>query len=159
VEAVEALRLLVERGVDARLVIAGDGRDKELRSRIDALGLQDKVVLAGFVRDPFPLFHAADAFLMCSRNEAMGRVTVEAMACALPVIGHASGGTVEILRDGMDGLLYPGGADALAERMQRLASDKALAVTLGREAARSAAERFNVERYASEVLGVYRSVL
>jgi glycosyltransferase involved in cell wall biosynthesis len=158
-EAVDALHLLDAGGVDARLVIAGNGRDKELRSRMEALGLRGRVELTGFVEDPFSLFHTADAFLMCSRNEAMGRVTVEAMACALPVIGHASGGTLEILHDNVDGLLYPGGPEALAERMKRVATDHRLAVELGRTAARSAAERFSVERYASEVLDVYRSVL
>lgn len=158
-EAVEAMALLKQRGVPARLVIAGDGRDAALRQRIAALGVGDAVELKGFVKDPFPLFHEAHALLMCSRNEAMGRVTVEGMACALPVIGHASGGTLELVEDGVNGLQYPGGAGALAERMERLVNDPALVRRLGEEAARGAAQRFSVERYASEVLDLYRVVL
>lgn len=159
VEAVEALALLKRQGRAVRLVIAGDGRDTALRQRIAELGVSDAVELTGFVKDPFPLFHAAHALLMCSRNEAMGRVTVEGMACGLPVVGHASGGTVELVEDGVNGLLYPGGAEALAERMARLVADPPLAHRLGDEAARSAAGRFSVERYAGEVLDVCRAVL
>jgi glycosyltransferase involved in cell wall biosynthesis len=158
-EAVEAMALLKQRGVSARLVIAGDGRDAALKQRIAELGVADVVELKGFVKDPFPLFRSAHALLMCSRNEAMGRVTVEGMACGLPVIGHASGGTLELVEEGVNGLLYPGGAEALADRMQRLAVDPVLARSLGEAAARGAAERFSVERYASEVLEVYRGLL
>lgn len=158
-EAVEAMALLKQRGVSARLLIAGDGRDATLKQRITDLGVADVVELKGFVKDPFPLFRSAHALLMCSRNEAMGRVTVEGMACALPVIGHASGGTLELVEEGLNGLLYPGGAEALADRMQRLAADPGLARSLGENAARRAAERFSVERYASEVLEVYRGLL
>lgn len=158
-EAVEALSLLRRRGLDVRLVIAGDGRDAALRQRIADLGVGDAVDLKGFVEDPFPLFHQAHALLMCSRNEAMGRVTVEGMACGLPVVGHASGGTLELVNEGVNGLLYPGGAEALAERMARLVTDPAVARRLGAEAARSAAGRFSVERYAGEVLEVCRAVL
>jgi glycosyltransferase involved in cell wall biosynthesis len=159
VEAVEALALLRRQGHPVRLMIAGDGRDSALRQRIAELGVDDVVDLKGFVKDPFPLFHQAHALLMCSRNEAMGRVTVEGMACGLPVVGHASGGTLELVNDGVNGLLYPGGAEALAERMARLVTDPAQARRLGVEAARSAAGRFSVERYAGEVLEVCRAVL
>ncbi|HMQ76272.1 MAG TPA: glycosyltransferase [Flavobacteriales bacterium] len=159
VEAVEALALLKRQGHPVRLVIAGDGRESALRQRIAELGVDDVVELKGFVKDPFPLFRGAHALLMCSRNEAMGRVTVEGMACGLPVVGHASGGTLELVNDGVNGLLYPGGAEALAERMARLATDAGLARRLGAEAARTAAGRFSVERYAGEVNEVYRAVL
>lgn len=158
-EAVEALYLVRRGGRAVRLVIAGDGRDQALRRRIAELGMDDAVEMTGFVKDPFPLFQRAHALLMCSRNEAMGRVTVEGMACGLPVIGHASGGTQELVDDGVNGLLYPGGAAALAGCMEKLAGDPALARALGEEAARGAAARFSVERYAGEVLDVYRAVL
>jgi glycosyltransferase involved in cell wall biosynthesis len=158
-EAVEALSVLVAAGHDVRLVIAGGGRDGQLRERIVELGLQDRVELMGYVEDPFPLYARAQAYLMCSRNEAMGRVTVEAMACGLPVIGHASGGTPELIEDGVSGLLYTGDASDLSDRMIRLVSDPAFGRRLGDEAARTVPDRFSVERCALEVLDVYRSVL
>ena len=158
-EALEALAILRKEGRDVRMVFAGDGRDKEVRERIAALGLTDVVELAGFVKDPYSVFLRVHALLMCSRNEAMGRVTVEGMASGLPVIGHDSGGTPELITDGGNGLLYPGGAEELAERMRRLVMAPERARILGDRAAHMAAERFSVERYADEVLAVYRSVL
>lgn len=158
-EAVNALRMVREQGFDVRLSIAGGGRDKDLIAHIHRAGMQDFVDLLGYVEDPFPLFAAAHALVMCSRDEAMGRVTVEAMASGLPVIGHASGGTPELVRDGITGFLYTDGAQALAGRMLELVGDLPRAGRMGRAGAQEAARRFTVEGYASEVLAVYRSVL
>jgi glycosyltransferase involved in cell wall biosynthesis len=158
-EAVEALSILIQRGYDVRLVIAGGGRDRDLRERIARSGIADRVELLGFVEEVLPLYFRSHAMLMCSRNEAMGRVTVEAMACGLPVIGHASGGTPELVENDVTGLLYTGGASDLADQMIQLVADAALARRLGDAASLTAQERFSVERCAQEVLGVYRSVL
>jgi glycosyltransferase involved in cell wall biosynthesis len=157
-EAVEALTILVHRGYDVRLVIAGGGRDRDLRERIACSGIADRVDLLGYVEEVLPLYFRSHALLMCSRNEAMGRVTVEAMACGLPVIGHASGGTPELVRDRSNGLLYAGGASDLAGRMEELVREPAYARSLGEEAHRTAQANYRVERYAKEVFAVYRSV-
>lgn len=158
-EAIRAFAIVHRAHPGTRLVLAGDGKSDHVRKLIADLELGHAVELAGFVKDMTSLFRCSHALLMCSRNEAMGRVTVEAMGSGLPVIGHTSGGTLELVKDDFNGLLYPGGPDALAERMLRLVNDPGLARMLGTNAMRDAAERFNVERYASEVLNVYRSVL
>ena len=158
-EAVDALRIVREKGHDARLSIAGGGRDKDLIMHIHRAGLAPFIDLLGFVEDPFPLFAKSHALIMCSRDEAMGRVTVEAMASGLPVIGHASGGTPELIADGITGMLYHDGAEELAQRMLQLIADPANARAIGERAATSASQRFSVERYATSVLEVYRSVL
>lgn len=159
VEAVEALRLVRDRGIDARLVIVGTGREGPLRTRISELAMDAHVDLVGYQPDPFPLLLSAHALLMCSRHEAMGRATVEAMACGLPVIGHASGGTPELIEAGVAGLLYEGGAGPLADRMVQLAGDVAQARAMGLAAQASSAARFSVERSCAEVYSVYRAVL
>ncbi len=158
-EAVDAVRAVRAKGHDVRLSIAGGGRDKDLITHIHRAGLQDVVELLGYVEDPFPLFRSAHALVMCSRDEAMGRVTVEAMASGLPVIGHASGGTPELVRDGITGLLYPDGPSALATRLLELIGDLPRARQMGRAGMEEAAQRFTVEGYAKEVLAVYREVL
>ncbi|HRH70953.1 MAG TPA: glycosyltransferase family 4 protein [Flavobacteriales bacterium] len=157
-EAVEALSTVLRSGAKARLVLAGGGNDKLVRQRAHALGIATSVEFTGYIEDPFRILLQADAYLMCSRNEGMGRVTVEAMACALPVIGHASGGTVEVVEDGVTGLLYRTGADELAGQMSALITDPERARQLGRTGAIRAAERFTIERYAREVFDIYRSL-
>lgn len=158
-EAVEALAEVRRTRPDVRLLIAGDGKQGLLERVIERTGQGGAVSLLGFVEDPFTVLRQAHALLMCSRHEAMGRVTVEAMASGLPVIGHASGGTTDLITDGMNGLLYPGGVHELAQRMLQLIDAPELARRLGDTASRIAEERFNIERYADEVLKVYRSVL
>ncbi|MBL7983250.1 MAG: glycosyltransferase family 4 protein [Flavobacteriales bacterium] len=159
VEAVEALRGLLDRGIEARLVIVGAGREAPVRERIAQLGLSAHVELTGYLAEPFDVLFRSHALLMCSRNEAMGRATVEAMACGLSVIGHASGGTPELVQHGVSGLLYPGGALPLAEQMALLAADGNLARRLGEQARQDAAARFSVERSCAEVNAVYTEVL
>ena len=157
-DAIRSLALVNRRIPTARLVLAGGGKAAHLQRLAKELGVADRVEFRGFVHDMRPLFQHAHGFLMCSRNEAMGRVTVEAMGSGLPVIGHASGGTPELI-NGHGGLLYSNGPEELAAHMLRLASDRTLARKLGQQLMCSSAERFNVERYASEVLTVYHAVL
>ncbi|HSQ56582.1 MAG TPA: glycosyltransferase family 4 protein, partial [Gemmata sp.] len=83
------------------------------------LGVADRVEFWGYIPDPERAFLAADAALMCSRNEAMGRVTAEAMAACRPVIGYDSGGTSELIDHERTGLLYRGGPDVLSGAMAR----------------------------------------
>ena len=158
-EAIRALALVKEQCPDVRLVIAGGGKTEHLKRLIAETGMQTHVDLPGFVPDMRPLLLSSHALLMCSRNEAMGRVTVEGMGSGLPVIGHNSGGTPELIGGEYGGLLYDHGPEELAQLMIGLANDPAKAREMGQHLMRSAAERFNVERYATEVLGVYRSVL
>lgn len=158
-EALEAFRMVIDQGLDARLIIAGEGRVEALRERIAALRLDDRVELAGFLPDVFGFYERSHALLMCSQHEAMGRVTVEAMASGIPVIAHASGGTLELIRDGEDGLFYKAGAGELAQHMRTLIADRSLAQCLGDRGSLNAEARFTVERHAEEVLRVYHEVL
>ncbi|MFN6178830.1 MAG: glycosyltransferase family 4 protein [Flavobacteriales bacterium] len=155
-EAVDAFRIVLDRGLDARLIIAGSGREAPVRERIAALGLQDRVEMTGYVKDPYSVLLRAHALLMCSPNEAMGRVTVEAMASGIPVVGLDAAGTSEIVTHRRNGLLYNGGCEALAQRMIELASDRDLARTMGRSAQDDTVARFSIERYCDEVAAVYQ---
>jgi glycosyltransferase involved in cell wall biosynthesis len=154
-EAVEAVHLLRRNGRHVRLIIAGSGRDKALRERIVALGLTDHVHVQGFVSDPFPLYQAADVLVMCSRHEALGRVTIEAMASGLPVIGHCSGATPEVLGDGAYGVLYTGGPTELAQHVARLMDDVPLRVRLASAARHVVRERYTTERCGQAVSTLY----
>lgn len=147
-ETVRALQLVREQRPEARLVIAGSGRDRDLRAAIIRTGQQDAVELPGYVDDPIGMMLRCDAFVSASRWEAFGRSMVEAMACRLPVIGHASGGTPEILEEGVTGVLYKKDERDLSTAMLRLMSDRDAACAMGEKAHAVARERFTVERSA-----------
>jgi glycosyltransferase involved in cell wall biosynthesis len=80
-------------------------------------------------------YASADLFVFPSRSETLGNVVLEALASGLPVVGVAEGGTVENVRDGINGVLCePGDADAFAEGIRRLADDSELRCRLGANA-------------------------
>ena len=122
------------------------------------LNVADRVEFWGYIPDPERAFLAADVALMCSRNEAMGRVTAEAMAACRPVIGYDSGGTSELIDHGRTGLLYHGEAEALAECMIRYTEWPGEARQHGDAAWQIARERHSIEAYAASIHEVLRRI-
>lgn len=150
-DAVRAVAQLAARGLDIALDLVGGGDpayETELRRLVADLGIEDRVRFVPFETEPLKWVARADVALMCSRAEAFGRVTVEAMKLGKPVIGARSGATPEHVRDGENGLLYTcGRPDELAQGVERLYRDRALARTMGERARRWAVERFTIERF------------
>lgn len=152
IRALAGLDELGERG--ARLLVAGAGNrayGRELRELRAELDLEDHVEFLGYVDDPFDVYGRADAVLMCSRCEAMGRTTVEAMFAGRPVIGRNSGATPELVEDGRTGLLYDGSVRDLSDSMVEIAADPERARRLGRAGRGVARSRFTVEEYVRKV--------
>lgn len=110
--AIEALHRLHQRGSKAHLLIVGDATlnegdsySKQLREMVTVYALDAFVHFQPHSHDVFLFYHAVDVFMLCSKGETFGTVTIEAMACALPIIGTASSGTPEILDGGNCGIL------------------------------------------------------
>ena len=98
---VEAMPAVVARHPDVLLLIGGKGPERERLERlIDERGLRDHVRLLGFLPDAALAAHyqAADVFVLPTvALEGFGLVTVEALACGVPVIGTPIGATPELL--------------------------------------------------------------
>jgi glycosyltransferase involved in cell wall biosynthesis len=157
--AIRAMHHLREDGHSVRLLVAGDGKDeyeRYLRRLSEKLGVQDRVEFLGFVDQPFRVYRKSHAVLMCSANEAMGRVTAEAMACARPVVGIDRGGTSELIDDREHGLLCGESPEELAAAMKKLVSYPEWAQSLGERGQQKAERCFTEEVYAQRVFGVYR---
>lgn len=163
---VEAAAIAKARGVKAAYVLAGEpkpgGYEAWLRGRIEALGLADTVVLAGFVEDTHRLLCAADALILPSveherieaggevfedrSNEGLPRSILEAMVAGIPSIASDIAGVREQIDDGVNGLVVPAkDPAALAEAIERMASDDALRLRAGAAAREVARSRFRVE--------------
>jgi glycosyltransferase involved in cell wall biosynthesis len=146
------------------LLVGGAGQtgDQEYfhRCRLLAseLAVQDRVELWGYIPDPERAFLEADVALMCSRNEAMGRVTAEAMSACRPVIGFNSGGTSELIDPDRTGLLYCGGWEALAACMARYVVAPELAWQHGQAGWQIARQRHSIEAYAAQIHQVLCSI-
>ena len=106
---------------DARLMFVGDGDGRsELLSLARELGVEDRVILAGFQPDPTPFYDTADVFVLSSNFEGFGNVIVEAMGRGTSVVStDCPSGPAEILCDGEFGTLVPVNDEiALAEAME-----------------------------------------
>lgn len=120
-DAVHAIRRLVQSGFNVELCIVGSTDSTFAHGLINLLRLEkleDRIHFTGHVDNVRPIIEQADFGLTCSRNEAFGRITVEAMLLGKPVIGTNTGGTPELIDDGITGFLYsPGDVDQLAEKI------------------------------------------
>lgn len=95
----------------ARLVIMGEGNCRtELDKLIHRLQMQKRILLAGFVNNPYPVMEKADLFVLSSRYEGMPNVLLEAMALGKPIVAtDCPSGPAELLQDGRYGRLVPVG--------------------------------------------------
>jgi phosphatidyl-myo-inositol alpha-mannosyltransferase len=159
--AVRAFGKVAEALPDVSLVVAGEGRDRPALAELP-LPVRERVILLGTVdRDRLPRYHAAaDVFVSAALGqESFGIVLVEAMAAGLPVVTTAIPGYVEVVDDGVEGLLVPpGDVDALAGALRRLLEDPEAAKALG-EAGRARARRYGWGVVGPEIEDVYREVL
>lgn len=135
-----AFAALKDKYPDYILEIYGDG---ELRSHIEEtaaeLGIAKRVSLPGVVQDVAARICRASLFLLTSYSEGVSNALIEALALGLPVIATdvPSGGTEELMEDGVNGLVIPAGdLTALTRAMDRLLGNADYADRLGREAAR-----------------------
>lgn len=156
-EAVEAFARVHRKNPATRLVLAGIGRQEAVIQRVKELGLEASVDLPGFVEDPYTELDRAHCVLQCSKYEALSRAILEAMASGIPVIGHASGSTPELIKPGISGELYTT-VDQLAQHMEERSSDVAGCKAMGRVAQDMVAEQYTIEAMANGVSNVYRMV-
>jgi glycosyltransferase involved in cell wall biosynthesis len=160
-DLVDALVALRDCGVDACLLLVGDGADREqLEARAKERGVAQHLYLLGYQQDVAPWYHVADAVVLSSANEGTPVTIIEALAAGRPVVATDVGGVADVVRDGVDGLLVPAGdADAMAERLARIAADPELGAALGASGRQRVLARYAVERLVDDVDRLYRALL
>jgi glycosyltransferase involved in cell wall biosynthesis len=135
-----------------RLVIAGEGPERGVLEALrDRLGLRARAELPGLVQDVGVLLARAELYVLASRREVFPMALCEAMAAGVPAVAmEYRPGVREIVHDGVDGVVVPGGdVAALAAALARLMDDEAERRRLGARAVQ-VVERYGVDRVLTQ---------
>jgi glycosyltransferase involved in cell wall biosynthesis len=156
----DAMKILGSRQPSLIALFAGTGPlEAELKARCEIAGLSKQVRFLGYRTDLPRLFAAADLVALPSISEGLPLAAVEALAAARPIIATETGGTPEVVLNGQTGLLVPpNDSAALAEAMDRVLSDPALALRLGRNGRLFVEQHFDVHVQIERTMALYREL-
>ncbi len=166
-ELLIAMAPLLRAHPDIKLAIVGDAADGDagylagLRDWVRDNALESQVCFAGFRSDIDTVYAALDVMAHTSVHpEPFGRVIVEAMLQGCAVVASAYGGPLEIIQDGIDGvLLDPRDAPALTEGIRLLYLDRERTRRIAEAGKAMARERFGEAAYARATVSLYRQLL
>jgi glycosyltransferase involved in cell wall biosynthesis len=142
-----------------RAVVVGDGPDGESgRAYVREHGLENQVIFSPFRADVNNVFNALDIVVVPSTwEEPCSAVIQQAMALSRPVIGTRTGGTPEMVQDGVTGLLVaPADSASLADGIARLASDRDLRKRMGVAGRARVEQFFSLAGMTDKVVDIYR---
>ncbi len=155
---VEAARLLKEQGIRAKLLIAGTGDMEEpIKKQIAELGLEDDVLMLGFLSDVEPLMNIIDVQVNCSfGTEATSLSLLEGMSLAKPAVVSDFGGNPGVISDGQNGFVVPThDPKAVAEKLKALFCDEALCKKLSDTSKKIFDSRFTAKKYSENIDNIY----
>jgi glycosyltransferase involved in cell wall biosynthesis len=140
-----------------RLRLVGDGPDRaSIQRQAAALGVADRVELAGFRPDTAPDLRAADVVVVPARYDGMALVTLEAMACGAAIVATRVAGSSCL--DGVGILVPPEDPRSLAEAVDALLARPGERARLGSAARAQAVGRYSLERSIGQTLALWREL-
>lgn len=159
--AIRTLERVAQRRGAARLVLVGEGPERETIQRmVRARQLEGHVRFLGLRTDVARLLPAADLALLTSVSEGIPLTLIEAMAAGIPAVSTRVGGVGEVIEDGRSGLLAPASDDAaLAENILCLANDSDLRDRMGRLGRERAEALFSERPMHASYLRLYSEML
>ncbi len=152
---------LWRQGYNFRLVIAGDGKERERLQSLAAEQIPDKVRFVGKIlrREMHRFYSAADVFVFPGIRESLGMVFLEAQSCGLPVVAFNNAGVPEAVLDGKTGFLVPLYAMApFVDAVKRLLTDKELRRQMGRAGKSYVREAHDIEKNYQKLEAVIQRI-
>ncbi len=138
----------------------GTGYRAQLTDLVHRLGLDDRVVFAGYIDEAARLSGAFDIQTVPSLAEPFGLVSLEAMAAGVPLVVTDSGGSPEIVRDGVEGFLVPpADEEVLARKLDCLLDSPGLRMEMGQRGRLRVKADFCRSRMLDKTEELYRRVL
>lgn len=153
---IAAASILKNRIPNLKILLAGNGpMERELRTLINELGLQDKVRLLGYRTDLEKITSVVDLVVSCSYREGLPLNILEAMLCEKPVVASSNRGHRELVKDGYNGyIIKADAAEEYADRIQKVYNESETAKKMGEYGWRIA-QAYTVESVKKELEKIY----
>lgn len=136
--AIDAFKIVADAIPDVKLAFYGAGKEQEIiKKQVLVLGLENRVLFKGLVKDIPDAIKDSRLFLMTSDFEGMPNALIEAMACGLPCVSTdcSPGGASELIQSGKNGIVVPcGDAKAIADAIVTLLNNQYEAEKMGAQA-------------------------
>jgi glycosyltransferase involved in cell wall biosynthesis len=156
-----ALSMLRNKGLIIRLKLAGTGDLAFWRESATSYGIAEQVDFIGWAdgERKLNLFRQASIFCLPSHFESFGIAALEAMLTKTPIVSTRLGGFLDLVEDGIDGcLVEKGDVNGLANCIERLWCDEALAHTMGGIAYKKAKSTFSAAASLNKLVHIYSSL-
>ena len=153
---IEALGKLKQAGQSFRALVVGNAPQQAylagLKDRARVLGIGEAVIFLDFLRNPQEMMQTCDCIVLTTYGETFGRVLIEAMSLAKPVIGSNRDGVLEIIDDGVNGLLFKSGDhDSLFGKLLEIARNPEQSRAMGEAGRKKARVVFSLENHYREL--------
>ena len=160
-ELVQCVKILRGEGRPVHLLLLGDFESGDPVNEDTAAWIRTNPAVhwLGFVPNPEPYYGIMDFFVFPTYREGLPRVVLEAAAAGIPVVSTTATGVVDVVSDGLTGLLVPpGDAAALAEAVDRLLEEPEMARRMSRAATQTIREHFDNSYYLAKLADVLESM-
>ena len=159
---IKALAIIKKRSIGKeKLLIVGNGPTMdELKQLARTLKIEEDIIFAGTVsyEEIKHYYKMAYVFTIASTTETFGIVTIEALASGVPVVAIKAPGAIDILTDGLDGLLVDDDVEKIANALEKIIKEPELREKLSLGALKTS-EKYSINKISEKMLNLYREVI
>lgn len=158
---IESFNKIKDNVKDSVLLIVGDGDEKENFEKLAKdLGIEDRVIFAGFQKDVYNYMNVFDSFILPSVREGLPIAVLEAMAMKKPVISTPVAGLKKLIKNDYNGIiLNERTSEQLSESMIKVYNDKEFSRQLGENEYNFIYENYNIEKYVRKIEDIYGKII
>jgi glycosyltransferase involved in cell wall biosynthesis len=158
---IDAIKRL--KNLNIKALIVGDTMDKyylnNLKQQIKNQNIENKIIFVGFTKDINEYMSIFDVNILATTKETFGLVVIEAMINKVCIIATNSGGPLEIIDDGVDGLLFERDSKNLAKKIKLLYDDKNYKDNLALAGYRKAKDMFDSHTQNTKLYNLIENII